>query len=151
MAYIRKCPEIAKWPKFRGNFGNLSFRGPTGANFEKCSTRKLFASEKQMQWKKNRPDRSLFEIFRAETINFTQIKISQIRDTETFRITKFPNLRNTIPNHSKNYFTILEHLFVQNRPISRLNFNSRIFQNYFKNPNITLNIDFLFFHQLQIN
>ena len=52
---------------------------------------------------------------------FPHRKVSEIRDTETFRIAKFPNLRYTIPNHSKYYFITLGHLFVHSRHVPRLN------------------------------
>ena len=99
MPYIRNFPEIAKWPKFRGHFGNLTFQGPSGANFEKCSTRKLFVSEKRVQRKWNRDNRSSFGIFRAETRNF-----SRIEPPNWNRVTGFRNrtLSNTTILHKKN-------------------------------------------------
>ena len=105
MPYIKKFPEIAKWPNFRGHFGNLTFRGPSGANFEKCSTRKLFVSEKRVQRKWNRDNRSSFEISRAETRNFSRKEHPNLN-----RVTGFRNrtLSNAIFLHKKKFQLIFQ-------------------------------------------
>ena len=108
MPYIKKFPEIAKWPKFRGLFGNQQIWGPSDANFEKCSTRKLFVSEKRVQRKWNRDNRSPFEISMTETRNF-----SRIEHPNWSRVTGFRNstLSNTTILQSKKcsglYFNLL--------------------------------------------
>ena len=126
MAYIYKFPEIAKWPNFRGHFGNLSFRGPSGETFEKCSTWKLFVSEKRVQRKWNRDNRSSFGISRAETRNF-----SRIVHPNWNRVTGFRNrtLSNTtilqLKKNSGLYFNLLS-IFLQpcSVPKSELQFEN---------------------------
>ena len=105
MAYIRKFPEIAKRPKFRGHFGNQQIWGLSDANFEKCSTRKLFVSEKRVQRKWNRDNRSSFEISMTETRNF-----SRIEHPNWNRVTGFQNrtLSNTTILHIKMFRPIFQ-------------------------------------------
>ena len=122
-----------KIAQIQGSFRKSVILRPFGGKFEKYSTRKLFVSEKRVQRKWNRCNRSSFGISRAETRNFPPQKISEIRDTETFRIAKFSNLRDTIPTHSKYYFITLEHLFVHSRHVSRLNFDPIFFLEQFEN------------------
>ena len=71
---------------------NFAFLRPLRC--EKCSTRKLFVSEKRVQRKWNQFDRSSFEIFTTKTINFSYIDYKIGNRVTGFRNYVFSNASN---------------------------------------------------------
>ena len=141
-------PEICTLAPMQGKFQKLLFLRLFLCKFRKVFNTKVVRLGKTSPTEVESMQSEFVWNFQGQNNKFSPYKISEISDIEIFRNTEFPNPRNTIPTHFKNYFTTSKHLLVQSCFDPRLKFRSGIpFRTVSKIRDITFHPSYKFLPQ----